>query len=103
MFLHVAWKKLEAEWKREMQINTPREEKAMAHPLPEAGTQTALALPAGDPPTLATPCPTMQILWVRTGAVFVTHLQKNGLLRSMSNLTMTARPMQPIITSPQAI
>ena len=54
--------KVEAGWKREMQINTPREEKAMAYPLPEAGMQTALALPARDPPTLPIPSPTWQVL-----------------------------------------
>lgn len=69
--------KLEAEWKREVQINAPREEKAMAHPLPEAGRQTALALPDGDQPMFPTPCLTVQVLWARTrmtGRIFVTHL-----------------------------
>lgn len=71
--------KLEAEWKKELQINTPGEEKAMAHPLPEAGTQTALALAVGDLPTLPTPCPTMQVLRARTrGDICHTSAEKQA-------------------------
>jgi len=97
--------KSDARWQREMQINTPREYKAMAHPLTEAGMQTAIALPARHSLTLSTPCLTWQVLWVRiriTGEIFVTHLQKNRFIGSMSHLTMTACPTQPIITSLQA-
>lgn len=83
----------------------PQGGKGSGSPTPRAGTQTVLALPAGDPLTLPTLSSTWHVLQARarvTRGISLTCLLRSSLVRSMSHLTSMACPVQPKITSLEA-